>query len=207
MDLSIVRDGKLMTDHDIIESERPYGGGVIWVTGLAEAGKSTVARELVRQLWQRGHQPVLLDGNEVRAALDMTSSYDRKGRIKAAMTYARLCNMLARKGHLVVIATISLFHEVQRWNRQHQPSYVEVLLDVPLNELKRRDTKGLYSRYSGSDIVGIGQPAEFPLSPDLVVANYGDIDSKSAATAIRQSCEEKGVLKSPWRGTTVPEAG
>ncbi len=187
-----------MTDHGSTESDRHYGGGVIWVTGLAEAGKSTVARELVRQLWQRGHQPIFLDGNEVRATLDMTSSYDRNGRLKAAMTYARLCNMLASKGHLVVMATISLFHEVQRWNRQHQPNYVEVLLDVPLNELKRRDTKGLYSRYDGRDIVGIGQSAEFPLAPDLVVANYGDVNSKSAATMIRESCEEKGVFSARW---------
>lgn len=194
-----------MTDHGSTESDRLYGGGVIWVTGLAEAGKSTVARELVRQLWQRGHQPVFLDGNEVRATLEMTSSYDRKGRLKAAMTYARLCNMLASKGHLVVMATISLFHEVQRWNRQHQPNYVEVLLDVPLNELKRRDTKGLYSRYDGRDIVGIGQSAEFPLAPDLVVPNYGDVNSKSAATMIRESCEEKGFLNARWLAT-VPQA-
>lgn len=194
-----------MANHGNAESDRLYGGGVIWVTGLAEAGKSTVARELVRQLRQRGHQPILLDGNEVRAALDMTSSYDRMGRIKAAMIYARLCNMLARKGHLVVIATISLFHEVQRWNRQYQPNYIEVLLDVPFNELKRRDTKGLYSRYDSGDIVGVGQSAEFPLAPDLVVANYGEVDSKSAAAMIRKSCEEKGVLNGRWLAA-VPQA-
>lgn len=169
-------------------------GTVIWVTGLAEAGKSTVARELVRQLEDTGLHPILLDGDEVRRALGMTGSYDRDSRIKAAMTYARLCNMLARKGHLVVIATISLFHEVQRWNREHQPGYFEVLLDVPFSELKRRDSKGIYSKYDGEEIVGIGQQAEFPVDPDLVIHNYAETDPESAAALIRISCEYKGVL-------------
>ena len=31
----------------------------------------------------------------------------------------------------VVIATISLFHEVHTWNRAHLPGYLEILLDVP----------------------------------------------------------------------------
>lgn len=171
-----------------------HGGAVIWVTGLAEAGKSTVSRELVRQFGQRGPLPVLLDGNEVRAALDMTSSFDRAGRIRAAMIYAKLCRMLAMEGHLVVMATISLFHQVQKWNRRHQPHYLEVLLDVPLGELKRRDSKGIYSSFGDNEIVGVGQAAEFPVAPDLIIRNYGDIDPSSAAAQILRACEEKGVM-------------
>ena len=163
-------------------------GAVIWVTGLSDAGKSTVARELVQQLGRRGLHPILLDGNEVRAVLGVAHAFDRESRIKVSLTYARLCRMLAREGHLVVIATISLFHEVQQWNREHQPGYFEVFLDVPLTELKKRDTRGLYSA-DGRDVVGVGQPAEFPAEPDLIVRNYGDTDPRSAATTIRTSCE------------------
>ncbi|MEU6993000.1 adenylyl-sulfate kinase [Streptomyces sp. NPDC046465] len=167
------------------------GGTVIWVTGLAEAGKTTVARELVRQLLQRGQQPILLDGNQVRTALGMTSGFDRESRIKASMTYGRLSQLLAEQGHVVVVATISLFHEVQQWNRENQPDYFEVLLDVPVEELQRRDSKGVYSGNDAKDIVGIGQSAEFPTDPDLVVTNYGDIDPKAAATMIRLAHEQR----------------
>lgn len=166
-------------------------GTVIWVTGLAEAGKTTVARELVRQLLQRGQQPILLDGNQVRTALGMTHGFDRESRIKASMTYGRLSRLLAEQGHVVVVATISLFHEVQRWNRENQPDYFEVLLDVPVEELKRRDSKGVYSGNDDKDIVGIGQSAEFPTAPDLVVTNYGDVDPKAAATMIRLAHEQR----------------
>ncbi|MGH3170072.1 MAG: adenylyl-sulfate kinase, partial [Trebonia sp.] len=203
---SVLEEEK-MADTSVLERNLQLGGGVIWVTGLAEAGKTTVVRELVRQLWECGHQPIMLDGNEVREVLDMTSSYDREGRIRAAMTYARLSRMLARKGHMVIIATISLFHEVQQWNRRNQPGYVEVLLDVPLRELKRRDTKGLYSCYDSRDIVGVGQVAEFPEAPDLVVPNYGEIDSKAAAALIREWCEDREVFSSPAYGKARVTAG
>ena len=166
-------------------------GAVIWVTGLAEAGKSTVARELVRQLIQRDLQPIMLDGNEVRAALGMTAGFDRESRIKASMIYARVSQLLANQGHVVVVATISLFHEVQRWNRRHQADYLEVLLDVPLEELQRRDSKGVYSGNDALDVVGIGQSAEFPTHPDLVVTNYGNVDPKAAAAAIRLAYEQR----------------
>jgi adenylylsulfate kinase len=164
---------------------------------LSTTGKSTVAREVVRQLRRRRQlRPILLDGDEIRAALDMTGGYDLRSRMKMSLIYARLCALLARKGHLVVIATISLFHEVQRWNQRHQDNYLEVLLDVPLAELKERDTKGLYTDNDGQDTVGVGQPAEYPQNPDLVIRNYGDTDPESAAKMILDSCEEKGLIDS-----------
>lgn len=167
------------------------GGMVIWITGLAEAGKTTVALELVRQLRQHDLRPVILDGNQVRAAIGMTAGFDRESRIAASMTYARMSRLLADQGQVVVVATISLFHQVQRWNRTHQSNYLEVLLDVPLDELKRRDSKGVYRENDVQDVVGIGQPAEFPTRPDLVVTNYGHVDAKAAATAIRLAYEQR----------------
>jgi cytidine diphosphoramidate kinase len=167
------------------------GGALIWVTGLAEAGKTTVANALVRQLRQRDLRPIMLDGNQMRAALDIAGGFEREIRIKTSMTYARLSQMLVSQGHVVVVATISLFHEVQSWNRGNQSEYLEVLLDVPLDELRRRDSKGIYGGNDAQDVVGLGQSAEFPTRPDLVVANYGGVSSEAAATTIRQAYEQR----------------
>ena len=45
-------------------------------------------------------------------------------RRQSAMRNARLCKLLAGQGFDVVCATISLFHEVQRWNRENIPGYL-----------------------------------------------------------------------------------
>lgn len=171
----------------------PGDGAVIWVTGLSAAGKSTVARSLVDRLQRRGHRPIMLDGDEVRSALGMTGHYDRPSRLNAAFTYARLCHLLAQKGHIVVLATISLFKEVHGWNREHLPRYVEVVLDVPFRELRRRDYKGVYQAGDDDEVVGVGQSADFPPEPELVIPNYGTTDPDEAAGIIHEFGREKDL--------------
>lgn len=143
-------------------------GCVIWITGLSGAGKTTLARALMPHLPPRS---LLLDGDELREVLEATtSSFDYTGRKALAFTYARLAHMLARQGLTVVVATISLFHEIHIWNRKYLPGYVEVFLDVPKNVRCTRDPKGLYAaEASGQQRLAGGEIAvEFPASPDIV---------------------------------------
>ncbi len=103
------------------------------------------------------------------------------------MRNARLCRLLAEQGADVVCATISLFHEVQRWNRENIPGYREIYLRVPMEELERRDTKGIYAaarRGETCDVVGLDVPAEAPEAPDLVLDNYGSLDVSAAVDRI-----------------------
>ncbi|QLJ03410.1 adenylyl-sulfate kinase [Streptomyces sp. NEAU-sy36] len=163
-------------------------GGVFWVTGLAESGKTTVSKILAQQIRSFGIKPILLDGNAVREAIGETRSFDREGRRKMAYTYARISRMLANQGQVVICATISLFHDVHQWNRENIERYYEVFLDVPLEELKKRDSKGVYSEANDEEIVGIGVEPEFPESPDLQIANFSDIDPNAAASRILKEC-------------------
>jgi hypothetical protein len=91
------------------------------------------------------------------------------------------------QGADVVCATISLFHEVQRWNRENIPGYREIYLRVPIDELRRRDSKGIYAgaqRGDARDVVGLDVPAEAPEAPDLVLDNYGALDVNTAVDRI-----------------------
>lgn len=144
-------------------------GRVIWITGLSGAGKSTLARALVPHL----PHAVLLDGDELRAALGATSSgFDRAGRLALAQTYARLCRLLAEQGHIVVIATISLFHEIHAWNRENLPGYLEIFLDVPEAVRRQRDPKGLYAAEQTGvmrHMAGSDTAIDVPRAPDIVL--------------------------------------
>lgn len=144
-------------------------GRVIWITGLSGAGKSTLARALAARL----PHAILLDGDDLRAVLGATSSgFDREGRLALAQTYARLCKLLADQGHTVVIATISLFHEIHAWNRENLPGYLEVFLDVPEEVRRRRDPKGLYAAEKAGNVrhmAGKETTVDFPQAPHLVL--------------------------------------
>ncbi len=150
-------------------------GRVIWITGLSGAGKSTLARDVVSRLRADGHSVVMLDGDELREVFGAVATnaehYGREGRLALALQYAHLCRVLAAQGLTVVIATISLFREVHAWNRAHLPGYFEVYLKVPMDELRRRDPKGIYRRfYAGelSCVAGLDMPIDEPEAADWV---------------------------------------
>src|SRR5208282_543435 len=96
------------------------------------------------------------------------------------------------QGSDVVCATISLFHEVQRWNRENIPGYREIYLRVPIDELRRRDSKGIYAGAERGDmrnVVGLDVPAEAPEAADLILDNYGALDAATAVDRILAVCD------------------
>jgi adenylylsulfate kinase-like enzyme len=132
---------------------------VIWITGLSGAGKSTLAHAVVSHLRADGEAVVMLDGDELRevfgAVAANTQNHGREGRLALAMQYAHLCRILAKQGLTVVISTISLFRELHAWNRSNLPGYFEVYLKVPIDELRRRDPKGIYRRFDAGELVHV----------------------------------------------------
>lgn len=151
-------------------------GTVIWITGLSGAGKTTLSLATAARLQSSGEAVVRLDGDELRgvfgaAAVD-AQSHSREGRLALAMQYARLCRVLAEQGVTVVIATISLFREVHAWNRENLPGYFEVYLKVPVNELRRRDPKGIYRRFDTGEltnVAGLDLTIDEPKAADWIV--------------------------------------
>lgn len=149
---------------------------VIWITGLSGAGKSSIAQAVASRLRQQNPAVVLLDGDELRevfgAVTENSNNHGRTGRLALAMQYAKLCSVLAKQGLTVVIATISLFHEVHAWNRANLTNYFEVYLKVPVDELRRRDPKGIYRRFDTgelSNVAGLDLMIDEPLDADWVV--------------------------------------
>jgi cytidine diphosphoramidate kinase len=167
--------------------EEATPGRVFWITGLSGAGKTTLGRKLWSRLRAAGRPVTFLDGDALRVAIAEDLDHSAAHRRRSAMRNARLCRLLAEQGADVVCATISLFHEVQRWNRENIPGYREIYLRVPIEELRRRDSKGIYAgaqRGDMRDVTGLDVPAEAPEAPDLVLDNYGSLDVATAVDRI-----------------------
>lgn len=168
-------------------NETSSQGQLIWVTGLAGSGKSTIAKLLSDQLRAKGQAIVYLDGDILRETLGGGYGHDIDTRRMLAAKYSRICKMLVDQGVHVVAAFIAMMHDIHAWNREHIEDYVEVFVDVPMEELIRRDQKGLYSKALAgeiTDVVGIDQAAEFPLNPSLVLDNHGDKSAEESVAEI-----------------------
>ena len=173
-------------------------GKIIWITGLSAAGKSTLAREVVKRLRALDQAVIMLDGDELRSVFGVAeikdNNYDRDARLDLALQYARLCRMLATQGLTVVIATIALFKEVHTFNRENLPGYFEVFLDVPIDELKKRDPKGLYQRFDQGEIhhvAGLDLPVDKPASPDWAVDFVANRNVMALADELMQRLQSR----------------
>lgn len=162
-------------------------GRVFWITGLSGAGKTTIGERLSRRLREAGRPVIFLDGDKLRTAIAEDLGHPVEDRRRSAMRNGRLCRLLSQQGTDIVCATISMFHEVQRWNRKYIPGYFEIYLRVPMTEIERRDAKGIYARarrHEIANVVGIDIAVEEPESPDLVLDNHGTLDPDAAVDLI-----------------------
>ena len=169
-------------------------GRVIWITGLAGAGKTTVSVLVRDRLRAVGAAPVLLDGDALREIFGQTTAFDRASRLALATQYGRLCRELALQGVDVICATISMFDAVRAWNRRNMPRYFEVYLRVPASELRRRDQKGLYSNAKPGAVVGLSEDFEEPKAADLIIDHYGDMTPGGAADMVIDRLKQSALL-------------
>lgn len=157
-------------------------GLVAWFTGLPSSGKSTLAAEVAGELRLRGVDAVVLDSDELRAAMVPPLGYDDASRDGLYATLANLAAVIARQGHVVLVPATAHRRAYREAARALAPLYLEVFVDTPLEECARRDTKGLYAAGT-AQAPGVGVAYEPPVSPDVrVVMSDGD----QAAVAIAQ---------------------
>lgn len=166
---------------------------VFWITGLSGSGKTTIGREVYKQIREKKKNVVLLDGDELRDVFGQDLGYSEQDRLQCAKRYSRICQLLASQEIDVVICTISMFHEVRKWNRENITGYYEVFIKVPIEILQKRDQKGLYSGFASGiseDIVGLDLQLQLPVNPDIVIHNTGTAEPKEIAKYILMSVGE-----------------
>jgi adenylylsulfate kinase len=152
-------------------------GVVVWFTGAPSSGKSTLARALAERLKSLHARVVVLDGDDVRAALRPPLGYDAASREAFYETLSGLAALLARQQMIVLVAATAHRAVYRERARQLAPRFIEVWIDASESERRQRDSKGLYrSQAAGSlhDLPGSDLVYEAPQSPDWVASGGCD---------------------------------
>lgn len=152
---------------------------LVWITGLAGSGKTTISHQVYEIIKKHHKNTILIDGDVVRELFNNDLGYDKEDRLKNAKRISNLANFLVSQDINVICSTISLFNEIHDYNRKNCTTYFEVLINTDLNELKKRDKKGLYSKFASSkitDLPGLDFNYELPQNPDLILNNNNSED-------------------------------
>jgi bifunctional enzyme CysN/CysC len=165
-----------------------HPGCVLWLTGLSGSGKSTVATELERELFNLGKHAYVLDGDNVRHGLcsDLGfSAHDRRENIRRVGEVAKL---FADAGVICITAFISPYRADRALARGMLPQgrFIEVHVQAPLEVCEQRDPKGLYAKARAQEIkefTGISAPYEAPEQPELIL-NTVDLTPQAAVHRI-----------------------
>ncbi len=182
------------------EKQQGHGAAVLWFTGLSGSGKTTIARQLERRLFEAGGRTFLLDGDNVRHGLNGDLGFSDKDRQENIRRVGEVAKLAFDHGSLVICTFISPFAGDRGFARSlvAEGRFIEVYVKCDLEVLKRRDPKGLYAkalRGEISNFTGISSPYEEPQSPELVV----ETDLKSADEIVDQIMHylnEQGIIAS-----------
>lgn len=148
---------------------------ILLFCGLSGAGKSTLAHSVKARL-SRAVVPVeIIDGDTYRERLCTDLGFSRRDRSENLRRLGFVADRFATHGIVSIISAISPYEDVRNELVQSYPNVKVVHIDCALDELKRRDTKGLYRRASLPDdapdklhgLTGVSDPFEAPSEPDL----------------------------------------
>ena len=81
-------------------------GTVYWICGLAGSGKTAIAEKFSKKLKQKGVNPILLDGDNIRESFALPKDYSYEGRLRLAKIYSKITKMLSDQGFLVIVSVI-----------------------------------------------------------------------------------------------------
>ena len=178
-----------MTDHK---------GFVLWFTGLSGSGKSTLSRMLEGELRKRGCKVEVLDGDEVRENLSKGLGFSKEDRDTNIRRIGYVAKLLSRNGAIAITAAISPYAEIRNQVRGMCRDFVEVYTECSIEELTRRDVKGLYAKALSGEIknfTGISDPYEAPENPEVLVDTSKESIEESAEKIIAY-LDSKGLLVS-----------
>jgi bifunctional enzyme CysN/CysC len=148
-----------------------HRGGVLWLTGLSGAGKSSLAMPLLRRLADMGRQATVLDGDAIRQGLNRDLGFRPEDRTENIRRVAEVARLMADAGLIVVVALISpLAADRAMARRVVGEGFREVFVKADLAACEARDPKGLYRKARQDAIrefTGVSAPYEPPTAPDL----------------------------------------
>lgn len=154
------------------ELRNGHKGYVLWLTGLSSSGKSTIATELERELFNLGRQVYVLDGDNIRHGLGSDLGFSPKDRTENIRRIGEVAKLFASAGVICITAFISPYREDRDLARRivSEGRFIEVFVNAPLEICELRDPKGLYAKARAKEIkefTGISAPYEPPLKPEL----------------------------------------
>ena len=172
---------------------------VLWFTGLSGAGKSTIANLVEKRLHSLGCHTMALDGDNVRHGLNRDLGFSEADRVENIRRVAEVAKLFVEAGLIVLVSFISPYRRERILARDtvEEGEFIEIFVDTPIDECRRRDPKGLYRRADTGGIrnfTGVDAPYEEPADPDIRLPTL-EVPPEASAERVVQYLQKRGMIR------------
>jgi bifunctional enzyme CysN/CysC len=184
----------------IEEREKRYAQKptTILITGLSGSGKTAIAAEVERRLFEQGRAVYAIDGLSMRKGMSRDlgfSAADRSENLRRSMEVAKLFN---DAGLLCVASMVAPEDTVRKRARDVIGSdrFFLVYLSAPMEWCRRHDDTGLYQDADAgktSNVPGIDFPYEPPVDVDMTLPSH-ELSVAECADRIIHELERRGRI-------------
>ena len=159
-----------LVDNMYNQTNKNQKGFVLWITGLSQAGKTTIGDGVYKILKENNIKVERLDGDIVRKYLSKDLGFSKEDREENIRRVGFVAKLLSRNGIGVIASFISPYRHIRKKLKEEIPNFIEVYANAPLEVCEKRDTKGLYKKARLGEIknfTGISDPYEPPENPEI----------------------------------------
>lgn len=150
---------------------------IIQFCGLSGSGKTTLAYNAKEYLKNKGTEIEVLDGDEYRKGLCSDLGFSKEDRNVNIRRLAFVAFRFSQYNVIPIICAINPYESIRKEMVASYPDVKTVFIKCSLEELIRRDTKGIYAKAMLPDghpgkiynLSGINDPFEEPRNPDLII--------------------------------------
>ncbi len=188
-----------------------HKGVTLWFTGISCSGKSTLADEVQKRLFERGHLTYVLDGDNIRHGLNRDLGFSPEDRNENIRRIGEVARLFSDAGMINMVAFISPYRADRRRARAlaRDGEFIEIFCHCALEVCEQRDTKGLYRKARAGEIpefTGISAPYEEPENPEIIL--HTDRESvQESVQSILAFLEERGIIKRDYILFSKAESG
>ena len=159
---------------DLRQKQMKQKGATIWLTGLSASGKSTIARDLERKLFEDRRVCYVLDGDNIRHGLNKDLGFSPEDREENIRRIGEVAALFTDANIIAVTAFISPYRKDRDNARKlmKDGQFIEVFVDCDIDTCEQRDPKGLYKKAKEGKIpefTGISAPYEAPEHAEIVI--------------------------------------
>ena len=165
---------------------------IIQFCGLSGSGKSTIAR-MAKELLAEKNIPVeIIDGDEYRKVLCSDLGFSMADRNTNIRRLAFVASKLSSYNIVAIICAINPYEAIRKEVKETYSKVKTVFIDCSLNELIKRDTKGLYKKAmlpaehpdKVTNLTGVNDPFDIPVQPDLIIKSGDETPEASVKKLI-----------------------